>query len=166
MDIHFDELASFVFQNNPLGRKFAMSIEGVQSGKDLFFFLLDLVCKGLVLMYGSNGNTVDLSTIDDAMFQKIASCLLCAGIVVSIARTATLPDNSDSSNSSVPDSSDRPLDSSDRPAEINMPELLTMPDHLALEKYVLKMRMPPSEITLSFAFHHSAMSHGWHCGHN
>lgn len=148
MDIHFDDLATFVFQRNPMGRKFIMSIEGIQTTKELFFFLLDLVCKGLVLLYGSDGNSVDLSTIDDVMFKKIAERLACAGISVVVNRVdIDLTDY------------DTGVEAKTQ-AEINMPELMRMPDQLDLEHYILKMRMPPTEIRLSFCFCSSQHTYG------
>ena len=79
VEVHIDELASFVFLRNVNNAILDLSLGGIENNKDFFFFCLDLFCKGLVLMVG-NGISVTLEdlTMDD--FVKIKTKMLCAGI--------------------------------------------------------------------------------------
>jgi len=79
VELHIDELATFVFLRNVNNAILDLSLGGIENNKDLFFFCLDLFCKGLVLMVG-NGISVTLEdlTMDD--FVKIKTKMICAGI--------------------------------------------------------------------------------------
>lgn len=79
VDMEVDELANFIFVKNVNNAIIELSLGGVENNKDLFCFFVDLLCKGLVLLFG-NGNkvSVDQLTLDD--FEKIKKKLACAGI--------------------------------------------------------------------------------------
>lgn len=130
MDIHVDELAAFVFKKNPVGASCNLSIEGIETTKDLFFFLLDLLCKGIVMLFGQNGVTVDLSTISRDNFQLVAKRMAAAGIVVRLA---------------LPDCAVCDL------TQINIPQLTAMPDNAPLESFVFRIAFNSVMYELSFA---------------
>ena len=132
VDIHIDELANFVFVKNAPGQNFTLSLEGIETTKDLFFFVLDLFCKGLVAMYGQDGASVDLTTIDAAKFEAVAVRLACAGIKVHLVRMPLLDDDLNLS------------------PQINMPQLVAMPENAPLDSFVFKLRMSDTQYELSF----------------
>ena len=131
MDIHVDDLATYVFLKNPIGRTFSLSLDGLETTKDLFFFMLDLFCKGLVLLYGKDSKTVDLTTIDNDKFLAVSSALFCAGIITHLEM--------------VPD-----FEEGDQ-AKVNMPQLMEMDDNDELNKFVFKVKFNNVQHELSFA---------------
>ena len=52
MEISVDYLADLMFRNNPNDLKLGLILPELDNPKDLFMFLLDLFCKGMVLLYG------------------------------------------------------------------------------------------------------------------
>jgi hypothetical protein len=49
--------AKFIFIENVENKKFTFSSSEFKNSKDLFFFMLDLLFKGLVLLYGNKDET-------------------------------------------------------------------------------------------------------------
>lgn len=71
--------SEYMFQTNIHNRKIQLILEGIENNKDLFLFLMDLFCKGLVLCYGVN-NSVDFDSLDLDKFAYIKSKMGNAGI--------------------------------------------------------------------------------------
>jgi hypothetical protein len=129
MDIHVDDLTEFIFQKNTGMKTFNLTLDGLETSKDLFFFILDLFCKGLVFLYGTD-KTVDLSSVTPDMFSALAHKLLYAGISIHLT------------TSQVTDDEGRP--------RINIYELLTRPYDLALDEYKLELRIQGIVHVISF----------------
>ena len=151
MDIHVDDLAAFVF--SPLRKtKFGLSLDGLESSKDLFFFLLDLFCKGMVLMFGTNGNTVDLSTISHEQFKEIEKRMARAGILLKLDVLAS--EGSESSEGSEgSQSSQGPQPQRQGPqhtSKINMRELASLPANSPLEAFVFQLHFNGMQHNLTF----------------
>jgi hypothetical protein len=83
VEMQIQDLAEFMFLRNVNNVSIELSLGGIESNKDLFYFLLDLFCKGLVLMFG-NGNSVDIDTLNEQNFMQIREKLLCAGLEVTL----------------------------------------------------------------------------------
>jgi hypothetical protein len=131
MDIHVDELAQFVFVNNPPKYAFALSLAGLENTKELFFFLLDLFCKGLVLLFAKNGaKTIDMTSISQDDFDTVRSKLSCAGIYVHL-------DINTSDNNKV--------------THVNMAELINREANGPLESYVLTVAFGGAKYQLYFS---------------
>lgn len=81
VDMHINDLADFVFTKNVNNAEIYLQLHEVEDIKDLFFFCLDLFCKGLVLMYGSN-NKVTLEDLTQEQFTDVHNKLLLTGIDV------------------------------------------------------------------------------------
>lgn len=81
VDMEVDDLAKFMFLENINNAVIELSLGGVESNKDLFCFLVDLLCKGLVLSYGFD-NRVEIDNLTFQDFQKIQQKIGCAGIQV------------------------------------------------------------------------------------
>ena len=117
VDMEVDDFAKFVFLRNVNDAVIELSLGGVESNKDLFCFLVDLLCKGLVLVFGSN-NRVELESMNLCDFELIERKLACAGIKVHL----TVLENSDGDI-----------------AGINMHELNDIPDDSPLPDFTLKL---------------------------
>lgn len=85
IDMQIDDLAKFLFTENVNNVTVELSLGGIEDNKDLFFFCLDLFCKGLVLLYGKGSKSVGIDTITEEQFKIIKSKMLCAGIKVDLS---------------------------------------------------------------------------------
>jgi hypothetical protein len=71
--IDVQDLANFIFVENQNNLNVIIEINSIKSNQELFFFLFDLLCKGLILVYGEKGsNKVCLNhlTIEQFEFMK------------------------------------------------------------------------------------------------
>lgn len=80
VDMDINDLARFLFKENTNNVTIELSLGGIDDNKDLFFFCLDLFCKGLVTLYGNGSNSVSIETITEEQFKYLQTKLLCAGI--------------------------------------------------------------------------------------
>lgn len=83
VDMEVDDFATFLFKKNINNAIIDLSLGGVENNKDLFLFLVDLVCKGLVLLFGEE-NRVELDNVTLEDFNSIKGKLSCAGIYVDL----------------------------------------------------------------------------------
>lgn len=82
VEMHINDLAEFIFIKNVNNAVIELSLGGVENNKDLFFFLLDLFCKGLVLLFGNESQSVDIELLTEKDFIDIKNKMNCAGIDV------------------------------------------------------------------------------------
>jgi hypothetical protein len=81
-----DYLADLVFRQNPHDRGLELCLPELHGPADLFFFLLDLFCKGLVLLYGARDAgrpgrmRLPLETLDAEQLAHVQKKLGNAGI--------------------------------------------------------------------------------------
>lgn len=84
VEMHINDLAEFMYLKNINDAKVEMSLGGIEDTKDLFFFCLDLFCKGLVLLFGTAERKVSIQDISLDQFQVIKKKLGNAGIAVTL----------------------------------------------------------------------------------
>jgi hypothetical protein len=80
LEIHVNELADFLFIKNVNNTIIELQLGGISNNKDLFFFCLDLFCKGLVKLFGIEGKSVNLEDLTEDNFISVREKMLCAGI--------------------------------------------------------------------------------------
>ena len=85
VDMQIDDLAKFLFTENANDVSIELSLGGIADNKDLFFFCLDLFCKGLVTLYGKGARSVSIENISSEQFKHLQHKLLCAGIKVNLS---------------------------------------------------------------------------------
>lgn len=159
MDVHVDNLAEFLFVKNVHNLCVDMSFEGeeMKTSKDLFYFFLDLFCKGLVLTFGDGTNTVDVPSLTEEQFAIINKKMQNAGIEVKLVVHQTSNDEAqepDDITSSQHTSS---------PASVNFPEIMNMPDNLPLNEYSFRIILPTVGVmyVITFDLIHNVARH--HC---
>lgn len=81
--MHINDLAEFMFIKNIDDKKMMLSLNCVEDNKDLFYFLLDLFCKGLVHMFGRD-NHVNVHELSMEDFEKVKKKMRNAGIVITL----------------------------------------------------------------------------------
>lgn len=83
VDMDVNDLVTFVFIKNVNDATLNLSLDGIEDTYDFFCFCVDLLCKGLVLLYGSNGS-VEIDNLGIEKFGYITKKLNNAGIHVSL----------------------------------------------------------------------------------
>lgn len=143
MHVHVDDLPRLIFLENPSGNHISIEYSQLQTSKDLFFFLFDLFCKGVVALYSDDGGTsVDLTALSASQLKHVAERMALAGIA------AVLED----------DVEGRDVEGGAAPGaqtHINMPQLTAMPDDAPLDAFVLRLRMQGRAYRLSFRLERS-----------
>ena len=84
LDMSVNDLAEFVFIKNVNDSRLNLSLEGIEDTYDLFCFCVDLLCKGLVLLYGNNGR-VEIDDMSADNLTHISKKMKNAGILLSLS---------------------------------------------------------------------------------
>ena len=150
VDMHIDDLAMFMFLKNKNNAIIELSLGGIESNKDLFFFCLDLLCKGLVLLFG-NDRKVELDSLTPEAFDDVKKKMSLAGINVQLhieqiysPQTSTLTTDDDGPSDLVDDFRNA----------INLNELNMDVDCKQLEDYVFRMKMDKIIYNIAFNLVH------------
>lgn len=77
--VNIDDIANYMFLKNKKNNFISLSLPLLDGNKDLFYFLLDLFCKGLVLLFGNN-NRVSIENLTIHDFLKVKERMAYAGI--------------------------------------------------------------------------------------
>lgn len=133
MNIPADFVPIVLFKHNPNNLPVSIIYPTLSSSKELFFFLLDILCKGLVYLYGrSDVSERTCSTYLDDLTKdqifEVALKLKCAGIILNV-------DFSEPTQASI---------------SSNMQAILAMDANLPIDKYKLTLNSKELTYTLSF----------------
>lgn len=79
--MYVDDLAKFMFKDNINNTIIELSLGGVENNKDLFCFFVDLLCKGLVILYGKDSR-VEIDELNMNDFTIVKNKMRLAGIDV------------------------------------------------------------------------------------
>lgn len=136
VDMHVDDLATFMFLKNKNNAIVELSLGGIENNKDLFFFCLDLLCKGLVLLYGENGRVdVEILTLDS--FKLIEKKMALAGIHVKLHIESIAIDPTEECVNAI-----------------NLDDINLQSDNELLTDYVFKMKMDSIIYNIAFELVH------------
>ena len=79
VDMGINDLADFIFNKNEDNKTIELSINGIENTRDLFCFCLDIMCKGLVLLFGTDNKiAIDDLSLED--FEIVKTKMKCVGI--------------------------------------------------------------------------------------
>lgn len=143
VELEIDELANFMFKRNDNNVVLELSLGGIENNKDLFYFILDLFCKGLVLMFGDGTNSVDVDTITYDNFLAIKEKMACAGIQVNMEH--------------YPNDIQLNADNISKRAIINTDEIAEAEDNKPLNEYVFKLFSLKNQYIISFTLVHRVL---------
>lgn len=133
--MHIDHFADFMFVKNTNDAVIELTLPEVTNNKDMFFFLVDLVCKGLVLLFGSN-NRLEISSLGMEDFKTIKHKMGLAGIDVHLS----LKEGDDFS------------------PKLNLQHIEdTFADNLPLKEYVFKINNVDVAYEISFDLFHKIL---------
>jgi hypothetical protein len=155
VDMQINDLANFLFTENINDAIIELSLGGIENNKDLFFFCLDLFCKGLVLLFGTNGK-VEVDILDAEKFTIIKKRMRLAGIniLLNIEKIPTLENNNTTTLSLIDDLVSSPPDLVEAKTAINMTELDLEYDHKPLNEYIFKLKMENFIYNINFELIH------------
>lgn len=144
VEMHINDLADFMFIKNTNNSLIELELNGIEDNKDLFFFLVDLFCKGLVLLYGTN-NKVEISDLTLEDFNTVKQKMALAAVDVHLLITEVPQDEEDVEPED--ESSDGGNDDEDAPDDIdpvnkyvNFNDLEKEPNNKPLSDYVFKLK--------------------------
>jgi hypothetical protein len=84
--LSINEMIDFLFVKNEKDIPVNLCLHQLSEPYDLFLFFVDILCKGLLLLYSENGQglRVQLDTVDETQFKFVKKKLANAGIDVSV----------------------------------------------------------------------------------
>lgn len=143
VELEVDDLAKILYDVNKTDTVIELSLGGIEDNKDLFYFCLDLFCKGLVMLFGED-NKLIVNTISIDQFEIIKRKLHNAGINVTL--TLFTPEPISHEDYDVPD-----LPTSCLYPNINIEDIEIMPNNLPLNDYKFEIKLSP-EIAYKISF--------------
>lgn len=154
VDMHVNDLADFMFTKNTNNALIELSLGGIENNKDLFFFCLDLFCKGLVILHGTD-NKVNLDSITMEQFGDIKNKMELAGIQVNLELIA-IPENENTTISLISDEDciSEPDDVQAITNSININEIEQEYDHKQLNEYIFRLKMDKFIFLITFNLIH------------
>jgi hypothetical protein len=135
VDMHIDDLAEFMFMKNINDAIIEMSLGGVENTKDLFCFFVDLMCKGLVLLFGKE-NRIELDQLSMDDFKLVQHKMSLAGIAVNL--------NIEPNSTNLPTS-------------LNIRDIDTFPDNNPISSYFFVIISPSIIYKISFGISRNMM---------
>lgn len=82
------DLVEFMFLHNKNNTKVLLNLpygeDAIRNNHDLFVFLLDMLCKGLVLLYGDQDRKVPIESLTQEQLAHVTQKLKNAGIILKV----------------------------------------------------------------------------------
>lgn len=139
IDMHINNLAEFMFITNKDDKVLSLSLNGVEDTKDMFYFLLDLFCKGLVLMFG-DGRGVNISELSMEDFAAIKKKMSNAGVLVNLSIYQDIAiDNEEEAKA----------------PHVNLQHIEALDNNMPLNDYHFILRMGQTVYTICFELVHN-----------
>ena len=128
-----EDFAEFMFLRNTDNKPLEVSMGGLDNNKDMYYFCLDLFCKGLVMLFSSNGKSVSVEELSHDDFNLVKTKMACAGINVflEVAQTS----HEDLNNGSL----------------TNLKDIDMLGDNMSLETYKFILNTIPYKYIISFS---------------
>lgn len=139
MELSIDQFAEYVFlSHDPKYRIDLTVVKGLETPKDLFCFCLDLLCKGLVIMYGNGESRVLIEELTAEQFKSVNDRLGLLGIKCHLD---VIPMESDVSYN------DRLL---------RVAQIYSAPDNMPLEDYQIELVGNQATYKIKFSLFHNS----------
>lgn len=84
VEMEIEDFAEFMFVKNIDNIPLEVSMGGLENNKDMYYFCLDLFCKGLVLLFSKDGKSVAVEELSLDDFERVKKKMSCAGINVAL----------------------------------------------------------------------------------
>lgn len=156
MEMHINHLADFMFLKNTNNTIIELELNGVEDNKDLFFFLVDLFCKGLVLLFGTD-NKVEVGNLSMEDFNTVKQKMALAGVDVNLLITEItsdeeneLAEEADTRAQYKDTDVDAPNDIEPANKYVNLNDLEKEPNDKALSEYIFKLKQQKVIYNINF----------------
>ena len=147
VEIEVDALAKIVFLDNKNDAQIHLSLGGVENNKDLFYFCLDLFCKGLVLLFGSS-NRVELEELTVEQFEVVRKKIANAGINVKLKVYEDIPGEDNEGEGAEGENTEAK-------STLNISHLENLPNDLDLTEYTFVIRTLTLVYQVNFELFHN-----------
>jgi hypothetical protein len=154
VDMHIDNLAHFMFIRNINNALVELCLGGIENNKDLFYFCLDLFCKGLVLLFGKDGK-VDIESLILDDFIQVKRKMALAGIDVKLDIYEIPKDAEEEPDDIAPALANAPPDVPEARNAVNLPEIENIHDNMELKEFVFRLKMDRVIYNISFELKHN-----------
>lgn len=84
INLEVNDLANFLFIQNKNDAVIELNLGGIKNTFDLFCFLLNILCKGIVLMFSPDTMKFDIDSITSEQFAVATTKLANAGILCDV----------------------------------------------------------------------------------
>jgi hypothetical protein len=109
LSFNVDDLARYIFTENTNDARIQLCLHGIQNSRQLFVFLVNLLCKGLLYLYGNpvgpaaaatapQVRSVDVHALSEDQLDYVRGRLRLAGIDVKVVPFPNLEDEPPSSD--------------------------------------------------------------------
>lgn len=138
-----DQAIEFLFLKNTHKAQVFLNLSQLQGVYDLFLFCVDVLCKGLIALYGNGNTMLNLHEVTPDRLDNVKQKMICAGIQLHVEFIHL-----------------------DRPLETRVPYIVAPPDCQILEDYKLVMIIGNNKITVWFSltYPQGAYTHKTYCG--
>lgn len=79
--VSVDDAIELIFVDNVNDAKLELSLDGIETTRDLFYFIVDMAFKGLVRLFGDANRRICIDSITRDQFGQVVRKLRNAGIV-------------------------------------------------------------------------------------
>lgn len=95
-NVNYNELIEYIYEKNK-SKRIVIQAESINTAKELFYFCLDLFCKGLLYLYGDEQNRVRIDTMTLPQIQEVIDKLGYTGImtIIHIVQSVDFMKNND-----------------------------------------------------------------------
>jgi hypothetical protein len=133
VEMEVEDFAEFMFIRNTDNKPLEVYMGGLDNNKDMYYFCLDLFCKGLVMLFSNNGKSVSIEELSQDDFNLVKAKMACAGINVYLEVAQTSPE--DLNNGSL----------------TNLKDIDMLGDNMSLENYKFILNTIPYKYIVSFS---------------
>ena len=92
LDLKVDDLANFIFVQNVNNAIVHVELDGLKDSYDLFCFCIDLLCKGIVILFSGDNHKINIDSVTLDQFGIIKQKLACLGIQANLDVTPNTND--------------------------------------------------------------------------
>jgi hypothetical protein len=142
LQIDMEQLAIYMFcTNGPHSKQkwIQLDLQGVSNTKDLYCMCLDLFCKGMVLMHGTD-NKVYVDDLTTDQIQDIAKCMYLAGIQCHLDMEDVSDDDNEVEKQTV--------------LLKSIQHIHELHDHLPMSSYSFALKVGSKICKIRFSIHH------------
>jgi hypothetical protein len=137
VDMQINDLAEFIFVKNVNNVPIEISMDGIENNKDMYYFCLDLFCKGLILLFSNDGRSVSVEDLTFEDFGIVKTKMSCAGIRVTL------------------DVQEISIETLQNKSLTNLTDIEKEDEHKPLEDYKFILNTIPFYYTISFSLFHN-----------